>query len=71
MISIYYHNTIYPVRKEKAVVPTLAKNIPFIFIKRFRKMNMLQNFPIGKICMVNNVQKLQSNRTINYIKNNN
>ena len=57
--------------RQQAEVPTNKINLPVIFRYRVRNQSMLQNFPIGKICMANPVQKQQSIRTFNYMKNNN
>ena len=65
------HNTNCSVIKAQADVHTPTANTPVIFSTSVRKQCMLQNFPIGKICMADLMKKRQSNKAFNYLKNNN
>ena len=66
-----YHNTNCSVSKARAVVPNSKTNKPVIFDARTQKLYIVQNFPIGKICMADLMKKRQSDKTFNYLKNNN
>ena len=66
-----YHYTDCSISKARSVVSNFKTNIPVIFDTRAQKLYMVQNFPIGKICMADLMKKRQSDKTFNYLKNNN